>query len=72
MYTIIYTPFSNCLIIRFDQSTLKFSLRRNLDALYIASRRSGRTLILSTMSYVICVDSMLCVSTGEYLGCSKI
>ena len=60
----IFKLFNHC----FYQSTLTFSFRRNLDTLYIASRRKGRTLILSTMSYLIYVDSMLRISTGENLG----
>ena len=60
----IFELFNHC----FDQSTLKFSFQRNLDTLYIASHRKGRTLILSTISCDICIDSMLCISTGEILG----
>ena len=57
LYT-VFKLFNHC----FDQSMLKFSFRRNLDTLYIASRRKGHTLILPIMS---CVDLMLCISTGE-------
>ena len=53
-----------------DQFTLKFSIQRNLDTLYIESRRKGRTLILSTVSCIICVDSMFCISASENLGCT--
>ena len=60
----IFKLFNHC----FNQSTLKFSFRRNLDMLYIASHRKGRTLTLSTMSCVFCVDSMLCISTGDNSG----
>ena len=59
----VFKLFNHC----FDQPTLKFSLRRNLDTLFIASHRKGRTLILSTMSCVIRTESMLCISTGENL-----
>ena len=60
----VFKLFNRC----FDQSMLKFSFRRNLDMLYIAASKKERTLTLSTMSCVICIDSMLCFSTGKNLA----
>ena len=60
----VFKLFNHC----FDQSTLKYSFGRNLDTLYLASRRKGPTLILSTMSCFICIDSMLCINTDKNLG----